>query len=258
MEQSSAQLNGGETPAPSRTGRIDIHSHLLPGIDDGCPDFEQTLACVRRLQEAGYVGSICTPHIYPEDPNSNRIEHVRSLTDQLDKQLRAAGVDYRVWPGGELRIFDGVIDWFKKDGVPTLAGSRCVLIDFWEKRWPKWATRAFEWLLEQDYRPILAHPERLACTKELDKQLKNISEKGVWLQGNFRCMTGEDGYGPDQWVRRLLTEGRYQFMALDVHRPETLEGRLDGMSLVEVEFGRATLDRFTVEAPRKLILSSAL
>lgn len=237
------------------TGRIDIHSHLLPAVDDGCMDFEESLECVRRLKAAGFIGSICTPHVYPQDSSCHQIEHIRRQVAALDQQLRVAGVDYHLWPGGELRIYDGVIDWLKDHAVPTLAGSRCVLVDFWASRWPKWVTRVFEWLLKQGYRPILAHPERIACADVLDRQLKEMTEMGVWLQGNFRCMTGEDGYDPDLWVRRLLGEGRYHFLALDMHRPNALDGRFDGMQLVIEEFGRATLDRLTVDHPRRLILS---
>ncbi len=242
-------------PDPLPHGRIDIHSHLLPAVDDGCIDIEESLDCVRRLKAAGFVGSICTPHVYPQDPRCNHMDLIRGQVAALAERLRADGMVYHIWPGGELRIYDGVIDWLKDHEVPVLAGSGCVLVDFWQLKWPKWATRVFEWLLGQGYRPILAHPERLACTKVLDKQLNQIADMGVWLQGNLRCMTGEDGYEPDRWVRRLLGEGRYQFMALDMHRPSALDSRLDGMQLVVEEFGVSTLNRLTIDQPRRLILA---
>lgn len=244
-------------PDPLPTGRLDIHSHLLPAVDDGCADVQESIDCVRRLQAAGFVGSICTPHVYPDDPTCIQLEDIRQHVATLARRLTEQGLDYRLWPGGELRVYNGIIDWLKHHEVPTLAGSRCVLMDFWAYKWPKWAKKVFEWLVENRYQPILAHPERLHCTRALDKQLAQLAQKGVWLQGNFRCMTGEDGYEPDLWVRRLISENRYRFMALDMHGLDSLEGRLDGMHLVEAEFGRATLDRFTVEAPRQLILSAA-
>ncbi len=256
MSDSSSCDAGLIDPEPPAAGRIDIHSHLLPSIDDGCVDLEQSLECVRCLIEAGFVGSICTPHILPEDPACNAIEHIRAWTTQLDRSIREAGLAYRVWPGGELRLYDGVIDWLGERGVPTLAGSRCVLVDFWEAHWPKWATDAFAWLIKRGYQPILAHPERLACTHELDKRLTEIVDMGVWLQGNFRSMTGEEGVEPDRWVRRLLGEGRYHFMAMDMHRPDTLSGRFDGLEMVQQEFSQKVLDHFLVDAPRSCIFTS--
>lgn len=77
---------------------------------------------------------------------------------------------------------------------------------------------------------------------------------GVWLQGNLRCMTGEDGFMADRLVRQLLQENRYQFLALDMHRQSCLESRLNGMQLVVSEFGESTLDQLTQAAPRRCLL----
>ncbi len=247
------------TDPPSAVGRIDIHCHLLPAVDDGCENFEQTWSCITALQRAGYTGSICTPHVYPQDPKMGyEMDFIQAQTAQLQQRLRNAGSSYRLWPGGELRLYDGVIDWLKHHRVPTLAGSRCVLVDFWSHKWPKWVNAAFEWMLEQGYRPILAHPERLACTKILDQRLAEIAQMGVWLQGNFRCISGEEGFEASQWVRRLLGEDRYQFLALDAHKPDSLGNRLDGLQLVAAEFGEPMIDQLTSEAPRKLILANAV
>ena len=243
-------------PTAPSTGRIDIHGHLIPGIDDGCAEFEESLACVRRLKQAGFVGSVCTPHIWPNRIVYTRIEDVRIFTQHLQEQLDQAGEEYLLWPGGELGLYDKVLDWLKETGPPTLARSRCVLVDFWADRWPKWVNRAFDWLLSQGYQPILAHPERLGCKdRVMQKRLYELCEMGVWLQGNFRCMTGRDGAGADRWVHKLLSEGRYKLMATDVHGPDSLEARLDGMQLVEAEFGPDVLDQMTVRGPRDLILS---
>lgn len=234
-------------------GRIDIHSHLLPGIDDGCRDVNESILCIKRLIEMGYVGTICTPHIWHDMFPDNTAENIRHWAAALQKEIDADGLPYRVWPGGEVRIFDGYEKYWDKREIPTLANSRCVLLDFWAEKWPKWAEGAFAFLRGRGYQPILAHPERMRCSGDYVGCLTGLADKGVWLQGNFRCMTGEEGYHADQLVRLLATEGRYKFMALDMHRHETLEGRLDGLALFEAEFGRETLDAMTIDAPRRLI-----
>ncbi len=238
---------------PPPSGYIDIHSHLLPGVDDGCADLEQSLACVHRLMEAGFVGSICTPHIYPEIFPDNKPTNIAQWTRQLRQALADNGVDYPIWSGGELRLLPDSVSWMQEHGVPTLAESRCVLMDFWEKKWPRCVEETMRWLLDNGYQPILAHPERLPATPDLDKRLMALEAMGVWLQGNFRCMTGEEGYHADRLVRHLLQGGRYKLMAMDMHRPETLEGRLDGLQLVAAEFGQGTLEQLAITAPRELI-----
>ena len=112
-------------------GRVDIHSHMIPGIDDGCQTLDESLRSVRTLIDHGYVATICTPHIWPELFPENQIEHIAMWTRSLQEQLTAHGVDYRVYPGGEVRIYPGLLDDFKSHGVPTLAGSRYVLLDYW-------------------------------------------------------------------------------------------------------------------------------
>lgn len=241
--------------ALSPSGRIDIHSHLLPGVDDGCTDMAEVLACIERLTALGYVGSICTPHVVPDQLPHNTSGHIHAHCLRLAEALRSAGVKYRIWPGGELRIFNGVTDWVKTHGVPTLADSRCVLTDFWDSKWPKWIFDAYAWFLAQGYQPIVAHPERLPPGRDRDKGLAKLNEMGVWMQGNFRSFTGEEGFEADQLVRAWLREGRYHFLALDMHRPNSLESRLDGVQIMRAEFGDEMFDELTTHAPRRLILN---
>jgi protein-tyrosine phosphatase len=239
----------GQVAAPAM--RIDIHSHLLPNIDDGCISDEESLECVRRLKEAGYLGTICTPHIWPEAFPQNLPMQVRAWAARFGDLLEDMGIEYRVWPGGELRLYDGVIPFIEKNGVPTLADSRFVLVDFWDRQWPKWANSTFEWFLKHKYRPILAHPERIPDQRgDLDARLREVEAMGVLLQGNARSLTGAEGLPASMMARQLLGEQRYHFYALDMHRPETLMQRLDGMSLLEVEYGQKLHDHFTITAPR--------
>jgi protein-tyrosine phosphatase len=239
---------------PVPPGLVDIHSHLIPGIDDGCREIEESIACVRRLMAAGFVGSICTPHVWLDRFPSNTPENIRAWTQQVQQALSETGINYRVWPGAEVRIVDGAIEALSPRGLPTLAGSRCILVDYWEDRWHKWLETSLRRLIQDGYQPILAHPERIHRIKDLDQRLRDLEQMGVWLQGNFRSMTGEEGYVADQTVRQLLTQGRYRLLAMDMHVLDTLESRLDGMELVRAEFGPETVERLAGEAPRKLIL----
>lgn len=246
-------MGGFQFPAPLPTGRLDVHSHLLPGIDDGCQSIDDSLLCVRTLIQAGYTGTICTPHIWVELFPLNTAEHVRGLTTYVQSQIDEAGLDYRLWPGGELRLFKGFVKWAESHEIPTLAGGKCVLVDFWEKKWPKWADQSFDWLLEHDYQPILAHPERLPMNEEVEEHLQRLADKGVWLQGNFKSFTGEEGFPADRAARRWLEQGRYTLLALDMHASDGLRSRLEGVQLFIEAYGVKVLDRFLIDAPRELI-----
>ena len=242
---------------PSETlpavGRIDIHCHLIPGVDDGCETVEQSLASIAMLKEKGYVGSICTPHLWPDLYPGNTSAHVKAWTAQLQQAIDAAGVEYQLWAGGELRLYDDVVAWMKDVGVPTLAGSNAVLFDYWLPEWPSKFQRAIEWLQSEGYQPINAHPERTPASWKVDGLIERLADMGVWFQGNCKAFTGEDGREGDRLVRQWVEQGVYRFMALDAHRPPDLSSRLDGLTLLEMEFGEATTARLVDQAPRALL-----
>lgn len=234
-------------------GRIDIHSHMIPAVDDGCQSFDESVASIAMLKQHGYVGTICTPHLWPDWFPANTPDQVRAWTEGLRIRLRDSGIEYHIWAGGELRIFDGVIAWMKKVGVPTLGPSKLVLCDFWEPEWRKWIDQAFDWLLNQGYTPVLAHPERLSIRNGLSAKLTELTERGVLLQGNFRCVTGGEGVLPDAQMRQWLNQGRYSFLAMDMHRPEALPGRIEGLEIVRREWGADFVDRMTITDVRKRV-----
>lgn len=243
-------------PSPTHpTGRMDLHSHLLPQVDDGCATVEDSLACVRQLLAHGYIGTVCTPHIWGELFPDNTPARIARWVDRLRDRLAAEGLSYHVWAGGELRLHDNAVPWMRVHGVPTLAGSNCVLTDFWADHWPPFVDRTFTWLLDEGYTPVLAHPERLACPEALFERLDDLAAMGVLLQGNFKPVTGEEGVGPMTIARRLLDEDRYTFLALDMHGPDSLAPRFDGLRLLERELGVDRVNRYIQTAPRDLVIS---
>ncbi|MGB0766640.1 MAG: CpsB/CapC family capsule biosynthesis tyrosine phosphatase [Phycisphaeraceae bacterium] len=233
-----------------------MHSHLLPGIDDGCASLDESLESIRRLIDAGYVGTVCTPHCWPNHFPHITPEHIRAWRDALAAEIDKVGLDYRLWTGGELRIFSGAIDWMKQHGVPTLAESNCVLCDFWQAQWQPYIDDTFDWLMSEGYRPILAHPERSPTRDGYDKHLDRVTERGVILQGNLRCFTGEEGFGPDRDVRRYMDDDRYTLLALDMHRPAALQGRLDGIAIAAEEYGQARIEAMIDTNVRALIFET--
>ncbi len=233
--------------------RIDIHSHMIPGIDDGCTDIAETLSSIETLKQAGFVGTVCTPHLWPEMFPENTAGNIRRWVADLSKRIADEGIDYQLWPGGELRLFDECVDWLKANGVPTIGDSQYVLTDFWADFWPEHVDDTLDWLMAEGYQPILAHPERLGMKDGLEEHLDALAERGVLLQGNVRCMTGEDGYLPDQRIRQFIRQNRYWILALDMHRPGDLESRLDGLKMVAEEFGQPYADGMTIQRPRELL-----
>jgi len=237
-------------------GRIDLHSHLIPGIDDGCQSFEESFACVRMLRDAGFVATVCTPHIWRDMFPANVPANIEPWTAQVQRRLDDASLDYAVWPGGEVRLYDGIVDWFEAAGVPTLGATRYVLMDFWSPAWPAWLEPTMAWLLDRGYQPILAHPERTPDQPRLLENLRALNDRGVMFQGNCLPYTGAEGREPRRLMKTLLKENRYDLLALDMHGADTLGDRLEGLAQLRKALGDDRLDELTCAAPRAILWDS--
>src|SRR5688572_15257784 len=140
-------------------GRIDVHSHLLPGIDDGCKTIEQSIECARVLVANGYTHAFCTPHIWPSYKGISRTSVPRWCA-LLQKEFERNGVALKLLPGGELNLYMGVTSTPAEDVVPLNLG-RYQLVDMWASEIPPFFEEAIRWLQGMGLTVILAHPERM-------------------------------------------------------------------------------------------------
>lgn len=244
-------MNAAPSSAP---GRIDLHSHLLPGIDDGCQDLAESLACIRQLIAAGFVGSVCTPHVIRDSYPRNRPPAIARAVNELAQAVAEAGLDYRLWPGGEVRLGRSMRAWLEEIGIPTLGDSRWVLVDHWGAFWPPEADDHLAWLAEQGYRVLLAHPERMELTfGSLDEVLARLAAGGVVLQGNLNSFGGREGLRAQELARRLWSAGQYEVLATDTHNPLGLVRRLAALEELASGPSSARLTEALVGGPWSML-----
>jgi protein-tyrosine phosphatase len=178
-------------------------------------------------------------------------EWVATLQEELD----AAGLNYQLWAGGELRIANDTVSWIEEHGVPTVGQSRYVLVDYWGNKWPAYADRVIEYLLQEGYRPVLAHPERMDLDDaEWDALLGRLEQSGVWLQGNLKCLAGREGPRVELRARRLLEEDCYRMLATDMHGTADLADRLAGLSVVEQLVGSGKMRMLLADMPQEIVM----
>lgn len=233
---------------------IDVHSHLLPGIDDGCRSLDESLACVRSLMAHGFVGTVCTPHMAVDSFPDNTPANIEGKVARLREQLRAAELDYQLWAGGELRLDEDTLAWLHRHGAPTLGLGPYVLVDYWGQQWPSFADEVIDYLCAEGYRPILAHPERMNFPdRHWDAVLTRLQEAGVWLQGNLKCLAGHEGSRLAERSRRLLSAQRYHLLATDMHGTMDLAERLAGLATVEEHAGAEAVAQLLGHGPSMVI-----
>lgn len=234
-------------------GRIDTHSHILPGIDDGCPDLADSLTCVRQFIAAGYAGTICTPHILPRTFPLNTPTRIREWVAALQEAVNGAGLHYQLWAGGEVTLAPDNWKTFEQHGVPTLGASNAVLVDYWGDSWPAFADDVINRLQAEGYQPILAHPERMKLpVKDLEQLVATLSARGVWLQGNLNCLSGGEG-DQAQWLSQTwLKAGLYDLLASDTHHSQRMTGRLVGLQTAIELVGASRVAELTIERTGKI------
>ena len=233
------------------TGRIDVHSHLLPGVDDGCASLEESLKCARRMVAAGYTHSFCTPHYWPNLKTS--VATIARWTMELQAALDVAAIPLLLTPGAEISLRPGLSRTAPEEIISYGLARRHVLIDLWADELPWFFEPEVKWLQSLGMTVILAHPERMRAVQSEPGLADYFQRLGVLLQGNLQCFSDEPGAPTRVTVERYLREGRYFMLGSDLHNLRSLDVRLDGLRRAIELAGQEAVDRLTNENPRQLL-----
>jgi protein-tyrosine phosphatase len=233
-------------------GRIDVHSHLLPGVDDGCKTVAESIQCARMLVDAGYSYCFCTPHIWPSDLKQTR-STVRQWTVELQSALDAAGVKLRVVPGSELNLNKDVISMPAERIISAALAGKYILVDMWADQLPAWFESVIRWLQEMKLTVILAHPERMRAVQDEPALVDRFDEMGILLQGNLSCFADRPDADTRRVAEQFLRNDRYFLLGSDTHDAAGLKKRLTGLINAIELGGEERIDKLTRENP-KLVL----
>lgn len=157
---------------------IDIHSHLIYGVDDGSKSLEQSIECLKQIKKIGLESVVCTPHI--RHGNSKKISMIKKNFLELRDYAKQLGI--KLYIGNEIMYSDETVNLLKEKRLIGLNSSKYVLIEFKrnETRNINDLINIFEDLIDNGYKPILAHPELYVNLSIND--IKRIKESGVMLQ----------------------------------------------------------------------------
>lgn len=195
---------------------IDIHSHLLPAVDDGPRTIDQTIQMARRAVEEGVTAIIVTPHAFHPQFETRNL-NVQEMTTTLQNVLRKEGINLDIYPGQEIRVFGDLIQALKDGDAISLAGSRYVLLEFPNDTVPAYAEQLFFRLQTEGYTPVIAHPERNKELATNPKRLMNFVLSGALSQVTTSSLTGEFGQNVKEIAFVFLRNGLSQLVASDAH-----------------------------------------
>ena len=234
---------------------IDIHCHILPGLDDGAPDIDTSILMAEIGAESGVTDIIATPHTN----QAGRFENYASpgtdaVFSALCDEIASREIPVRLHPGMEV-YGSGMVPEMLRDGkLVTLAGSRYFLIEFGFRDDPDRMERILDGLLEAGVVPVVAHPERYELIQDHPNRLFRWASRGILLQSNKGSFTGFFGRKPRELAFAMVARGLTAFVASDAHGYEHRTPALDGVEeILTLEFSGETAKRLLYDNPMKVL-----
>ncbi len=196
---------------------IDIHCHLMPSVDDGSKDLDESLSMFENAITSGVTDIILTPHYIKGTKYSIKNEGKAKITEILREALRRAGMDVNIYYGNEVYIDDRLPELIASGEVATLAGSKYLLLELPVAAEDNNAGNIIFRLRSNGIIPIIAHPERYTYFQQHPEKVDKYLELGCLLQGNYMSLLGKYGKKAKKTLKTLLKEDKITFLSSDIH-----------------------------------------
>lgn len=237
---------------------IDLHCHLLPGIDDGPATLAESLDLARMSAAQGIATIACTPHILP-GVFDNDGAGIAAATALMQAALDQAGIPIRLVTGADLHIAPDNVSRLRSGQVPPLAGSRYVLLELPHALLPPRLEHALFAMRAAGFVPVLTHPERMGWIERDYGLLRALARAGVPMQITAGSVTGAFGRRARHWSDRMLDDGIVDLVATDAHgatlRPPCLA---EAYGVVAGRIGADEARRIFFDVPEAILADRAL
>jgi protein-tyrosine phosphatase len=210
--------------------KVDMHSHLIPGIDDGSKSMDETIGMLTKFENLGFKKVITTPHIM-SDYYRNTPEIILGGMEKVQAELKRINLNIEFEAAAEYYYDETLMEKLKNKEKLLTFGDNYLLFEFSFHSEPSQIDALIFEMITQNYKPVLAHFERYVFLHGSIDKATEWREKGVNIQLNYNSLTGH--YGPEvlKQARKLVDSGQIDFVATDCHRIEhlmTLEDNLSG------------------------------
>ena len=200
--------------------KVDMHSHLIPGIDDGAQNMEETIGMLAKFEALGFSKIITTPHIkHPSYPNSSAI--ILSGLNEVRNQMKELGISLTLEAAAEYFYDESFLEKVKSRDLLTF-GDNYVLFEFSFYHTPTFVDVLFDELIKAGYKPVIAHFERYLYFLGSIEKAVEWRKRGVNIQVNLLSLTGHYGMEIKKQAEMLLDACEFDFIGTDCHRIEHL------------------------------------
>ena len=237
---------------------IDIHNHVIYGLDDGAKDLEESLRMLEEYWRQGVTKVIATPH-YRRDMFQYDLDLVQKNMDILRTEMEEKGIRVEIHKGNEAYLNAYLLEDLQSGKCLTMAGSQYVLVEILGM---DYFDRVLQLLFElacNGYKPIIAHCERMVKTKADLKKVQALKQKGYHLQINAGVLLGKTPFYLKRWVYKSLRNGTIDFVASDAHNLAHRKINLDKAQKVLIrKIGRTMTEKVLGGNQAKIILNAEI
>lgn len=197
--------------------KADMHSHLLPGIDDGSQTIQDSVNMIKGLKELGFSQLLATPHVM-HDFYRNSTDTILSGLDQLKEALNQASIDIEISASAEYYFDEELTKRVATKDIITFGKENYLLFEFSYFNEHQGVFEGVTDMLQAGYTPVLAHPERYPYYVANLKQYEKLKNMGLKFQLNLMSFAGHYGEGAIYGAHHLIEQGFVDFIGTDIHR----------------------------------------
>lgn len=223
---------------------LDIHSHILYGVDDGSKSLEMSMEMIDMAYQEGIRVQYATPHFSLDKHAQASKERIERHFEILKAEVSKKYPDYQLYLGSELYYEPGMLEALKNGEALTMAGSRYVLVEFSFGGHYSDLLQGMKELVSARYKPILAHVERYSCLRGNTERMDELKNMGVLFQlntENFEKSIFSDSY---RYAMKIIKAGYIDFLATDAHNKDKRAPRMKkAMGIVEKKLGNDILKK---------------
>lgn len=223
-------------PYKLNTLKTDLHSHLLPALDDGVESFDESVEIIKEMRDLGFKKIITTPHIM-KDFYDNSIEAIKEKANELKLILKEQSIDVTIEVAAEYYLDEHLLELIDKEDELLTFGDRYLLFETSFMNQPFYLNDFIFKAKSRGFNPVLAHPERYAYIQSNPELVDDLITRGVFLQLNINSISGYYSKPVKKMAEKLIDSKKIHFLGSDCHNKNHLNTLKD--SITEKYFRKA-------------------
>ena len=232
---------------------FDIHSHMLPGVDDGAESLEEAMSMIDLSYNEGTRKLILTPH-YERGNNQYKESELVTLFENFKSEVNKAHPDMELYLGNEILYEEGIVSDLKEGLIQTINNTKYVLVEFNIRTSYVQLYEAMQKLANARFRPIIAHVERYRCLFKHIERIEELTRMEVLLQMNVSSVYGGLLDENARWCKKLVKDGYISLFGTDAHDMEDRAPYIkEYASWIEKKCGSDYLENAFWNNPQKII-----